>query len=56
MNDWGSRTKSRYKGLQFALNRPFRNGLMLKGAYTLSRGEEHDETRTAGSASPGTTR
>ena len=38
---WGSRTKSRYKGLQLALNRPFRNGLMLKGAYTLVRGEEH---------------
>ena len=36
INDWASRTKSRYKGLQIALNRPFRNGLMLKGAYTLS--------------------
>jgi hypothetical protein len=36
VNSWGSRTKQRYKGLQFALNRPFRNGLMLKGAYTLS--------------------
>jgi len=37
VNDWGSRTKSRYKGLQFALNRPFKNGLMLKGAYTWSQ-------------------
>jgi hypothetical protein len=37
INDWGSRTKSRYKGLQFALNRPFKNGLMLKGAYTWSQ-------------------
>ncbi len=37
INDWASRTKSRYHGLQIALNRPFRNGLMLKGAYTLSR-------------------
>jgi hypothetical protein len=36
VNSWGSRTKARYKGLQLALNRPFRNGLMLKGAYTLS--------------------
>ena len=36
VNSWGSRTKQRYKGLQLALNRPFRNGLMLKGAYTLS--------------------
>ena len=36
VNSWGSRTKARYKALQLALNRPFRNGLMLKGAYTLS--------------------
>lgn len=37
INDWASRTKSRYHGLQMALNRPFKNGLMLKGAYTFSR-------------------
>jgi hypothetical protein len=37
INDWASRTKSRYKGLQIALNRPFKNGLMLKGAYTWSQ-------------------
>jgi hypothetical protein len=37
VNDWASRTKSRYHGLQLALNRPFQNGLMLKGAYTFSR-------------------
>ena len=37
INDWASRTKSRYKGLQVALNRPFKNGLMLKGAYTWSQ-------------------
>ena len=37
ITDWGSRTKSRYKGLQIALNRPFKGGLMLKGAYTWSR-------------------
>ena len=36
INDWASRTESRYKGLQVALNRPFKNGLMLKGAYTWS--------------------
>jgi hypothetical protein len=40
INDWASRTKARYKGLQFALNRPFRNGLMLKGAYTLSEAKD----------------
>jgi hypothetical protein len=37
INDWAARTKSRYHALQLALNRPFRNGLMLKGAYSLSR-------------------
>jgi hypothetical protein len=35
--DWAARTKTRYKGLQVALNRPFKNGLLLKGAYTLSQ-------------------
>jgi hypothetical protein len=34
---WGSRTKTRYHALQVALNRPFRGGVMLKGAYTLSK-------------------
>ncbi len=34
---WGSRTKARYHSLQMALNRPFRNGLLLKGAYTFSK-------------------
>ena len=37
INDWAARTKSRYHALQVSLNRPFRNGLALKGAYTLSR-------------------
>jgi hypothetical protein len=37
INDWAARTKSRYHGLQIALNRPFRNTVALKGAYTLSR-------------------
>jgi hypothetical protein len=37
LNDWGSRTKTRYKGLQLAVNRPFKSGLLLKGAYTLSQ-------------------
>jgi len=37
INDWAARTKTRYKALQVALNRPFRNNLALKGAYTLSR-------------------
>jgi len=37
INDWAARTKSRYKGLQVSANRPFKNGLMLKGAYTWSQ-------------------
>jgi hypothetical protein len=36
VNSWGSRTKARYKALQLSLSRPFKNGLMLRGAYTLS--------------------
>ena len=34
---WGPFAKSRYNSLQVALNRPFKNGLMLKGSYTLSK-------------------
>jgi outer membrane receptor protein involved in Fe transport len=42
--DWAARTKSRYHALQAAIKRPFRNGLLLKGAYTLSRSQnEADE-------------
>jgi hypothetical protein len=29
--------KSRYNALQLAVNRPFKNGFLLKGAYTLSK-------------------
>jgi hypothetical protein len=39
---WGPITKSRYNSLQVAINRPFAKGLLLKGAYTLSRAK--DET------------
>ena len=37
INDWASRTKSRYHALQIELNRPLKDDLMLKGAYTYSR-------------------
>jgi hypothetical protein len=40
VNDWASRTKSRYKGLQLGLNRPFQNGLLLKGSYTWSQSKD----------------
>ena len=55
VNSWGSRTKQRYKGLQLALNRPFRDGLMLKGP-TRSPRRRTWRTRTGGPASPGTIR
>jgi len=41
--DWAGRTKSRYKALQVAVNRPFKNGLLLKGAYTLSKAENETD-------------
>jgi hypothetical protein len=37
ITDWANRMKSRYHALQVAVNRPFQNGFLLKGAYTLSR-------------------
>jgi hypothetical protein len=35
--DWAARTRRRYNALQTAINRPFKNGLLLKGAYTWSK-------------------
>jgi outer membrane receptor protein involved in Fe transport len=35
--DWAGRTRSRYHSLQMAINRPFKNGFLLKGAYTFSK-------------------
>ncbi len=34
---FGGITRSNYHSLQLAINRPFKNGLLLKGAYTLSK-------------------
>jgi hypothetical protein len=34
---WAARTRSRYHSLQMAINRPFKGGLLLKGAYTFSK-------------------
>jgi hypothetical protein len=46
---WGPRTKTQYHALQVALNRPFKNGLLLKGAYTWSKAmNETDEDGWAG--------
>jgi hypothetical protein len=47
--DWAGRTKRRYNALQVALNRPFRDGLLMKAAYTLSEAKnETDEDGWAG--------
>jgi carboxypeptidase family protein/TonB-dependent receptor-like protein len=48
VNSWGARLDTDYDSLQVAINRPFKNRLMLKGAYTLSRSmnESNDDGRT----------
>ena len=45
---WGSRLRTNYKSLQVALNRPFKQGFLLKGAYTLSKAmnESDNDGRT----------
>ena len=53
---WASRTKARYHSLQMALNRPFKNGLLLKGAYTFSQGAERGRRRRLGTARAGISR
>ena len=46
---WGPRTRTNYHALQVALNRPFKNGVLIKGAYTLSRAKnETDDDGWAG--------
>jgi hypothetical protein len=37
LKSWGTRVGTEYHALQTSVNRPFRNGLMLKGAYTWSK-------------------
>jgi hypothetical protein len=37
INSLAGTSKSRYHSLQMAVNRPYKNGLLLKGAYTYSR-------------------
>jgi hypothetical protein len=39
LKSWGQRLKTRYHALQVAINRPFTRGLLLKGAYTLSKAQ-----------------
>ena len=49
LNLWGPRARTNYHALQVAVNRPFKGGLLLKGAYTLSRAKnETDDDGWAG--------
>jgi hypothetical protein len=41
LNSFGQRLITRYQSLQFALNRPFTQGFLIKGAYTLSRAKNN---------------
>jgi hypothetical protein len=37
INHWAARTRARYHSMQMAVDRPFKGGFMLKGAYTFSK-------------------
>jgi hypothetical protein len=37
LKSWGRRLETEYHALQLAINRPYKNGLLLKGAYTFSK-------------------
>ena len=43
INSWGARLKTNYQSLQVSLNKPFTHGLMLKGAYTLSKSQNESD-------------
>jgi hypothetical protein len=48
IQSWGQRLDTEYNSLQIALNKPFTNRLMFKGAYTLSKAmnESDNDGRT----------
>ena len=48
ISSWGPRLETQYHSLQTAINRPFKNGLLLKGAYTWSKADEHGRRRRLG--------
>ena len=43
IDSWGQRLKTEYNSLQIAVNRPFTHGLMLKGAYTMSKAMDQSD-------------
>jgi hypothetical protein len=44
VDSWGDRLKTNYQSLQVAVNKPFTHGLMLKGAYTLSKSQNQSDS------------
>ena len=48
INVFASSSKTRYHALQVAVNRPYKNGLLLKGAYTLSQAKNEGDDDGAG--------
>jgi hypothetical protein len=48
INVLASSSKTRYHSLQMAVNRPYKNGLLLKGAYTLSKAQNEGDDDGAG--------
>jgi hypothetical protein len=48
INVFASSSKTRYHSLQLAVNRPYKAGLLLKGAYTLSKAENEGDDDGAG--------
>jgi hypothetical protein len=48
INVFASSSKTRYHALQVAVNRPYKNGLLLKGAYTLSKAQNEGDDDGAG--------
>jgi len=43
LNSWGARLKTNYQSLQVSLNKPFTHGVLLKGAYTLSKSQNESD-------------
>ena len=48
INSLASIGRARYHSLQVAVNRPYKNGLLLKGAYTLSKAMNETDDDAAG--------
>ena len=56
INLFASSAKTRYHSMQVAVNRPYKNGLLLKGAYTLSKAMNDKATATMAADTRGRSR